>query len=93
MIRRTTKGLNHTIYLYNLIFIIKRLVQNLLMLFKYCNLTFFNCVLCLGESLTFSPRYFLNCQTTGGASKRYLWVEKIVKESVRNICVFLPYLN
>jgi len=55
MIRRTTKGLNHTIYLYNLIFIIKRLVQNLLMLFKKCNLTFFNCVLCLGESLTFFP--------------------------------------
>jgi len=25
------------------------------MLFKYCNLTFFNCVLCLGESLTFFP--------------------------------------
>jgi len=36
------------------------------------------------------PRFVLNCRPTGGASKRYLWVEKLLKESEK---IFAPLCN
>lgn len=34
------------------------------------------------------PRFVLNCRPTGGASKRYLWVEKLLKESEKYLLLY-----